>query len=77
MSEKILKESSFLFAMPSFWNGVARLMDLGGVFDRYNISRSPEEADAWALWNDFHAVGRDLQEARDRALGQKQEKQAA
>ncbi|MBI5711778.1 MAG: hypothetical protein HZC42_15955 [Candidatus Eisenbacteria bacterium] len=52
--------SDFLFASPSFLVGVGRSLDLGGHFDGYNVSRTPEEADARALGADFLSVGRDL-----------------
>jgi hypothetical protein len=56
--------SGFLFAKPSFASGLARLLDLFGVFDSYNISRSTREADALALHSDWYLVGRDLVYAR-------------
>jgi hypothetical protein len=49
-----------LFATPSFLTGAARLVDIGGVFDKYNSSRSEEEADSRALASDWSVVGDDL-----------------
>jgi len=50
----------FLFARPSFLEGVARALDLGGTLQEYNSSRSPEQADALALEADWRVVGADL-----------------
>ncbi len=52
--------SEFLFARPSFLTGMARVLDLWGWFDRYNESRTPEQADVRALVSDWMAVRRDL-----------------
>jgi len=56
-------ETDFLFAKPSLASGVASALDLMGVFPSYNISKTPEEADAKALLNDWYNVGNDLAEA--------------
>ena len=53
-------QSDYLFARPSFIEGIARLVDLGGTLNTYNASRTPEEADARALYEDWKAVGHDL-----------------
>jgi len=52
--------STFLFAMPSYMSGAARILDMGGTFDEYNSSRTPEEADAKALYADWSVIGQDL-----------------
>lgn len=49
-----------LYALPSVWSGVARLVDLGGTFDSYNYAASDEDADARAIASDWAHVGRDL-----------------
>jgi len=49
--------------MPSFLSGVARLVDLGGVYDSYNESRTSKEADAVATYSDWAVVGQDIQNA--------------
>ena len=56
-------KTGFLFATPSVIAGVARLLDLWGVFDRYNTADSEEEADAFALYSDWRIVGQDLRDA--------------
>ncbi|HXE09291.1 MAG TPA: hypothetical protein VN612_15415 [Acidobacteriaceae bacterium] len=54
-----------LFAQPSYVSGAARLVDLGGVFDKYNKSNSEQEADSRALASDWAAIGNDLSLALD------------
>ena len=39
---------------------MARLLDLGGLFNSYNFS---DHADSVALFADWHAVGQDIQDA--------------
>lgn len=56
----LLLRSGYLFAQPSFLRGAARILDLGATMDWYNESRSPEEADALAIYIDWLAVGDDL-----------------
>jgi hypothetical protein len=53
--------TDFLFAQDSFLFGVARSLDLGGVFDDYNDSVNVHEADRRAAASDWQAVGRDIQ----------------
>jgi hypothetical protein len=60
----------FLFADPSFMTGMARVYDLGGLFDDYNYSTTPEEADARAIWSDWVAVGNCLWEAFDQVVAE-------
>jgi hypothetical protein len=54
------KFTSLLFARPSFKSGLARAMDIGGVYSSYNSSESPEAADSVAIASDWYAVGADL-----------------
>ncbi len=56
-------KSTFLFASPSFIEGVARVMDLGATMQIYNDSRTEKEADIKALKNDWKAVGEDIKSA--------------
>jgi len=56
-------QTDFLFAQPSFLSGLARLLDLFGVFDSYNQSRTPEEADAKAMYADWRVTGQDIFDA--------------
>lgn len=55
--------SDFLFARPSFWSGIARTLDMWGVFDEYNSSPLGSLADYRALRSDWRAVGDDLTSA--------------
>lgn len=55
--------SDFLFARPSFTEGVARLFDFGNGLDEYNRSESETQADIRALRNDWYAIGDDLRAA--------------
>ena len=52
--------SDFLYAKPSFLEGVARLVDFGGILNVYNFSRTGDEADARAMWMDWAVVGQDM-----------------
>jgi hypothetical protein len=56
-------KSDFLFAQPSFASGAARVSDLFGQFDEYNISETSAEADAKAIAADWIVVGQDLTDA--------------
>ena len=58
-------QTDFLVARPSFWTGAARVLDLFGLFDRYNISRTPFEADARALYSDWSIIGQDIRQAME------------
>lgn len=50
----------YLFAAPSLLSGAARTLDIGGQFDDYNDSATPEVADARAAWLDWRAVGAEI-----------------
>jgi hypothetical protein len=63
--------SDFLFAVPSFMSGLARTLDLGGIFTSYNDSANGEAADKRALSSDWKIVGDDLIEASQQ-FGQEQ-----
>lgn len=52
--------SDFFFAQPSFLSGAGRLVDLFGLFDDYNQSRTEIEADSRGLYADWCMVGDDL-----------------
>jgi hypothetical protein len=61
--DKQMGGTDILYAKPSFVEGMARSIDLFGVLQEYNRSLSEEEADAWAIYSDFQAVGTDLSKA--------------
>ncbi len=50
-----------LFALPSFTEGVSRLVDFGSTLNIYNVSDSEAEADVAALYSDWRAIGNDLE----------------
>jgi len=52
--------SGFLFATPSFMEGAARVLDIGGTFDQYNASDTEAEADEKAIYADWRVIGDDL-----------------
>ena len=56
-------KSVFLFAQPSFASGAARVFDMFGQFDEYNISETTEEADAKAIASDWIVIGQDIADA--------------
>ena len=51
----------FLFGSFGFFEGMARVMDLGATMVVYNDSPTIEEADNLALASDWRAVGDDIQ----------------
>jgi len=59
----IYSPTFYLFALPSFWEGCARLMDFGNILNEYNESPNVHIADSIALFNDWLAVGYDLRNA--------------
>ncbi len=56
-------KSDLIFARPSFGSGAARVFDLFGQFDEYNISATTLEADEKAIAADWLIVGQDLSDA--------------
>lgn len=59
--------STFLFASPSWKEGVGRLVDFANTLTEYNRTPPPEDPDARALAQDWLAVGDDLRFALARA----------
>jgi hypothetical protein len=54
--------STFLYARPSFIEGVSRVVDVGGTLDVYNESESGEVADWLAIFNDWRMIGTDMRQ---------------
>jgi len=52
--------STFLYARPSFGEGVARLIDFGNTLQEYNTSITGDQADTLAIASDWLVVGDDL-----------------
>ena len=61
MNRKV--KSDFLFAQPSFASGAARILDLWGQFDVYNVSPTTADADTKAIASDWIIVGQDILDA--------------
>ncbi|MSS73359.1 MAG: hypothetical protein EXS64_17995 [Candidatus Latescibacteria bacterium] len=55
--------TDFLFASPSFLQGMASIFDFGGFLLVFNQSRTPEEANEKAMRADWAMVGKDIQDA--------------
>ena len=57
--------SDSLFVMPSFLQGMGSVLDIAGTREltNYNESRSPREADAQAMANDWYVVAGDMRVA--------------
>lgn len=60
--------SDFLFAGSSWLAGAARTLDLGALFDDYNISLTPAQADWLALNGDAGATYKDFWAAYTKTL---------
>lgn len=76
MSE-LVDYATLLFATPSFYEGVGRVVDLGGTLTEFNRSGTVEEADRVALASDWAAVGADLRVACAAAQGAHEQDQSA
>ena len=63
MAERMNSISGFLYAQPTFTEGMASMLDFGATLMQYNISRNSDEADALALHADWLAVGKDIRDA--------------
>jgi hypothetical protein len=57
--------SEFLFARPSFLEGVGRILDFAGFMTEYNSSQTTEEADLKALRTDWAILGNDMRSAAE------------
>ena len=57
--------SDFMFARPSFLEGMARIFDFGGTLNEYNYDQysTDAEADAAAIASDWDAVWQDWADA--------------
>ncbi len=57
------KEIYRLYSRPSFFEGIARLFDFRGRLNKYNFSRSNNEADFRSIESDWQFVGNDIRKA--------------
>lgn len=56
-------ETSYLYATPTFLQGMAMTLDMSGSLTQYNENATPEEADAKAVKSDWYATGNDMRAA--------------
>ncbi|MBI4186067.1 MAG: hypothetical protein HY530_00990 [Chloroflexi bacterium] len=64
MDDIILEVASdFLYAKPSFIEGLGRVLDVGGTLNEYNSSPTGEIADKVAMRVDWACVGQYLRSA--------------
>ena len=54
------EDTGFLFAYPGLLFGFATVLDIGGTLVEYNVSRTPQEADARAIASDWAIMGKDI-----------------
>ncbi len=52
--------TDFLFARPSFIEGMARVLDLGSTLQQYNNSLDGKQADSIAANADMRAIAEDM-----------------
>jgi len=55
-----MNNSTLLFTEPSFLEGFARSMDIGGLMTEFNPSLDAAQADCLAILSDWRAVGADI-----------------
>jgi hypothetical protein len=60
MKNKTSRVTGFLYARPSFLEGLSRVIDFENLQKEYNTSSSSEQADERAIQADWIAVGNDL-----------------
>jgi hypothetical protein len=56
--------SMFLFARPSFTEGISRVIDFGNTLSEYNKSLDGPQADRLSLQSDIKTLRSDLEYAR-------------
>jgi len=60
--------STLLFAEPSFFSGMASILDIGSTLKEFNSSLSPHQADYLALLSDHRAIQDDVRAVWSRLL---------
>ena len=55
--------TTFRYPMPSFASGMARTVDLFGTLDDFETTIDDADLDAMATYNDWRAVGEDIEAA--------------
>ena len=54
------EDTGFLFAHPGLLQGFAVALDIGGTLVEYNLSSTPQKADARAIASDWAITGKDI-----------------
>ena len=57
MNSLLFNRSGRLFANPSAFEGISRVLDILGNQDAYNEDLTPQQADSRALYSDWASVG--------------------
>lgn len=57
------KRTDFLFPKRSFWTGFSSILSIFGDSNKFNTSKSGQEADYNALKSDWEMIGEDLKSA--------------
>jgi hypothetical protein len=70
MNVDIDNESFYLFARPSFIEGIGRIFDIAGTLNEYNSSLSGVQADRLAFKADVASLRRDIAIARQQILSE-------
>ena len=60
MKNKIHLGRSYSLPIPTFWTGIARLIDVGSTINRDFIRHLEEQSDADALRSNWEAVGESM-----------------
>ena len=60
------KRTDFLFPKRSFWTGFSSILNVFGNQNKFNTSKSGQEADCKALKSDWEMIGKDIQNAIDK-----------
>lgn len=58
-----MSDTTILFERPSFWEGMARVLDIGNTINVYNDSTTGKEADLKAIRADWNAILSDYKKA--------------
>lgn len=52
--------TDFLFPKRNFWSGFSSILNIGGDPDKFNFSKSAQEADSKAIESDWAMIGEDI-----------------
>lgn len=66
-------QSDYLFARPSFVEGVARMLDVSSSMNTYNTFPTGDEADARAVYQDWRALAHDVRVALEQLRSETRE----